>query len=54
LPLALLKIFLVSALDALRARRALHPQAPQEDVEAFRQLAFGRAWRRHADPELVK
>ena len=52
--LCLPQIFLVSALNALRARQALRPGAAPAEVEAFRQLAFGKAWKRISDPETIR
>lgn len=48
------QVFLVSARDALCARCALRPGASQADVDALRRVAFGKAWQRVTDEELIR
>ena len=49
-----LQVFLVSARDALRSRLALRPADADDDLDAFRKVAFGKHWGRVTDPETIR
>jgi hypothetical protein len=44
----------VSARDALRVRIALRPGASEDDLVAFRRVAFGRMWEKTKESEIIR